>query len=85
VKAELIYRRMPVGAWTDLAGLSDAAIVLAMRLRTGPETTTIPGLIVAGRAWPALVGHPGLAGRARGGPLTGSSGGQDYGPLASTV
>ena len=50
MSAELIYRRVPVGIWTALAGLSDAAVVLLMRLRTGPETCSIPGLVVAGRA-----------------------------------
>jgi len=60
VSAEGIYRRVPVAIWTEMGVLSDAAIVLLLRLRTGPETTPIPGLVVAGRAglaealgWPA--------------------------------
>jgi hypothetical protein len=50
VSAELIYRRILVALWTRLAGLSDAATVLILRLLTGPETTPIPGVVIAGRA-----------------------------------
>jgi len=60
VSADGIYRRVPVAIWTEMGVLSDAAIVLLLRLRTGPETTPIPGVVVAGRAglaealgWPA--------------------------------
>jgi hypothetical protein len=50
VSAEPLYRRIPVAIWGDFAGLSDSAIVLALRLRAGPETMAIPGIVIAGRA-----------------------------------
>lgn len=61
MSAHDLYRRVPVAMWhRDLAGLSVRGIVLTMRLRTGPETTAMPGVVLAGRAglaealgWPA--------------------------------
>jgi hypothetical protein len=46
-----IFRVVMVSVWEgELRGASDAAIVVYMRLRTGPESSVIPGVVVIGRA-----------------------------------
>jgi hypothetical protein len=45
-----LYRRVAIRGWQDLRDLSDAAIVAYFRLRTGPESSMIPGVAVTRRA-----------------------------------
>lgn len=45
------FRTLFVSVWeTELRGASDEAIVAYMRLRTGPESSAIPGVVLVGRA-----------------------------------
>lgn len=44
------YRPVAVTVWQDMSGLSDDAKLLVLRLRTGPESLPIPGVVPVGRA-----------------------------------
>ncbi len=48
------YRPVAVTAWQDMRGLSDDAKLLVLRLRTGPESLPIPGVVPVG---PAALGE----------------------------
>lgn len=49
-RARQLYRRVAIGAWSELRGMTDAARLLYLFVRTGPCSSPIPGVSAVGKA-----------------------------------